>query len=83
MKRKIVTHAHSTVIGAICTLLELDWNVELKRIFHEANRCVDKLARFCHKLPLGLTFFDSLLACISIEFLADIFGHCSPRLVHV
>ena len=49
----------------------------------EVNRCADKLARFGHRLSLGLTFFNSLPICISRNFLVDSSGRCSPRLVHV
>ena len=37
----------------------------------------NKLAKFGHRLPLGLTFFDSLSACISLVFLVDSSVHNS------
>ena len=45
--------------------------------------CVDRLAKHGHKLPLGITFFDSMPGCISLEFFTDLTGQGYPRTVFV
>ena len=57
--------------------------MELSHIYREANRCIDGLAKLGHRLPLGISFFDRLPACISLDFLADCVGHSSTRMIHV
>ena len=48
--------------------LNEEWEIEFRHVFHEADKCVDRLAKACHRLLLRLTFFDSLPACISVDF---------------
>ena len=73
------THAYSTIIHANQRLV----NEELCLIYREANRCADRLARVSHKIPVGMSFFDRLPSCISLEFLADSLGIYCPRMICV
>ena len=75
----VATLSHISLVKAIQDLLNRDWNVVFRHEFREANRCADRLAKFEHSLPLGLSFYDKLPTCISIEFQPDLSGHNSPR----
>ena len=79
----VTTHVHAVIINSIRNLLTKDWTVEVNHVYREANNCADRLAKLGHKCPIGLSFFDQLPACISLDFLADQMGQCTPRIVHL
>ena len=62
------SHTHIALISFIKNLVGREWSVRISHVCHEANKCADGLARLGHSLPLGLTFFYELPACISLEF---------------
>ena len=50
-------NSHSSVISSIKGLLQKEWNVQLVRIFQEANFATDYLAKLASNLPLGVHRF--------------------------
>ena len=76
-----VHNAYSSLVYAINRLRNQNWNVEIKLVYREANMCADRLAKHGHSLPLGITLFDSLPACISLEFFTDLIGQGYPRTI--
>ena len=73
------SHVCSFLVRAISNLLKEEWQVELRIIFREANRCADCLAKFAHKLPRGITFFDGVPNCVSLAYLVDSLDHGVSR----
>ena len=52
-------------------------------IYLESLTGVDRLARVGNRLPLGLTFYDSVPACIYVEHLINLSRHISTKFVNV
>ena len=77
------THVYIAIIRAIQRLINDDWNVELCLIYCEVNRYVDRLARVGHRLPMGMSFFDSLPPLISLDFLADAYDTYCPWMIRL
>ena len=71
------------IINSIRNLLEDDWTFEISHVYREANNCADKLTKLGHSCPNGLSFFYQLPTCISLDFLANQVGQCTPKAVHL
>ena len=76
-----VTHSCSSLAVTIRNLMYVELNVDLMHVFHEGNKCADKLASLGHRFPKSLTSFDRMPSCISLDFLADNTGQGCTRFV--
>ena len=52
-----VYNAFYSIVSTINNLRERNWNMEISLIYREANICAVMLAKFGHRLPLGITFY--------------------------
>ena len=78
------SHMHASIVNAVRSFLEeCDGNIENSHLYREANSCADGMAKQAHNLPLGVSFFDRLPLCISLDFLANSVRHVRPRTVNV
>ena len=58
-----------------------DLTLALRHVLRETNKCADKLAWLRRRCSKGVTFFDRMPACISLEFLADCIGQDCTRFI--
>jgi ribonuclease HI len=71
------------MVKRIRRLLEMDWEVHISHSYREANQCADALANMGCELSCNIVFFDACPSKIRHLFLADSWGHRTPRLIPV
>ncbi|KAF7803683.1 ribonuclease H [Senna tora] len=59
------------VVQSIRELLKRDWEVKIKHIPRQINRCADRLAKQSLGTPLRLTRFDTLPEVVKLDFQID------------
>ena len=74
-------HSCAPLVKAMRDLIAMNWVMEVRHAFCEANACADGLAKHSHYSVAGLYVFRSMLPYIFSVFLADSMGHCSPRII--
>ena len=62
-------------------MLRMDWEVELRHGYREANSCADKLAKKRTGLQRMAIIFHAFPAFLSVGFLAFGMGHSNPIIV--
>ena len=75
------THTYSSLVYAVRNLIRKDWNVEINHSFREANRYANSLAKYGHRIPIGISFFDRAPTSIFLDLLVDSSGHSCTRIV--
>ena len=58
-------------------------NIEICLIYKEANKCADRLVKFCCSLHIDLSFFNRLSTYISSDILANSLDVCNSKLVQM
>ncbi|KAK2365828.1 heat shock 70 kDa protein [Trifolium repens] len=70
-----------SLLQRIRNLLSMDWTVEMKHTYREANKCADGMANLGCTLRYDVIYFNSCPAQISELYHADMVGNSTPRLI--
>ncbi|KAJ8900288.1 hypothetical protein K2173_024928 [Erythroxylum novogranatense] len=69
----------NNLVLAIWELLLRNWIVRARHVFRESNRCVDWLANYSYRLPVGVQWFNQAIEGMSTLLFADSIGVALPR----
>jgi ribonuclease HI len=79
--------SHSTagnvLVEQIIKMMALDWEVEVRHTYREANKCADALPNYGCMGSMDSTFFDCCPEFMQELFVADSLGISSPREISV
>ncbi|KAK2432310.1 hypothetical protein QL285_017715 [Trifolium repens] len=71
------------LVGRICQLVELDWDVVVKHSYREANCLADALARHSFDMKDDVGFFQDCPIFCKHHLVADEKGIVSPQSIFV
>lgn len=86
----VVTTLFSSKIGTLTSwsllqhsrrLLDMNWEVRICHSYRKANVCADSLANIACDGGIAFMLYEHFPAQISMLFLADLTGVCTPRIV--
>jgi hypothetical protein len=79
--------SHSTagnvLVEQILKMMALDWEVEVRHTYCEANKCADALANYGCMGSVDSQVFDCCPEFMKELFVADSLGITTPRLISV
>ena len=70
---------YSSLIAAICKLLQQNWSVSINHAFRECNSVVDWLASFSYALPIGTYLLEEASDPVNQLLEKDAQGACYIR----
>jgi ribonuclease HI len=73
--------AGSVLVEQIYKMMSLDWEVEVRHTYREANKCADALANYGCMSRADIQFFTCCPNFIKDLFVADNLGISTPRLI--
>jgi hypothetical protein len=71
------------LLGNICRLLALDWEVKEVHVYRESNWCADALATIGCTLNKEVIYYTACPIEIRDLLLVDELGITTPRIIHV
>ena len=75
--------AHSSLINQILLLMEKDWDIDVKHVFREGNKCADFLASYALQLQEGSHFLQDPPFGLEGVLHDDLVGVYQERLILV
>jgi hypothetical protein len=75
--------AGNVLVEQINKMIALDWEVELRHTYREANKCANALANYGCMGSVENKIFDCCPEFIKDLFVADSLGITTPRLISV
>jgi ribonuclease HI len=73
--------AGGVLVEQISKMMSLDWEVEVRHTYREANKCADALANYGCMSRVDIQFFTCCPDFIKELFVADSLGISTPRLI--